>query len=65
VATEGEAQQPGGDMEGANPWEFFQVPQYSWNVREDNSVWHTEVDYVLIRFTVHAGHYFIFSSDLS
>jgi hypothetical protein len=25
----------------------------------------TEVDYVLIRFTVHAGHYIIFNSDLS
>jgi hypothetical protein len=34
-------------MEGANPWEFFQVPQYSWNVKEDNSVWLTEVDCVL------------------
>jgi hypothetical protein len=41
-------------MEQASPWEFFQVPQYSWNVKEDNSVWLTEVDYVLIRFTVHA-----------
>ena len=52
-------------MEGANPWEFFQVPQYSWNVKEDNSVLLTEVDYVLIRFTVHASHYFIFNSNLS
>jgi len=51
-------------MEGANPWEFFHVPQYSWNVKE-NFVWLTEVDYILIRFTVHAGHYFIFNSNLS
>jgi hypothetical protein len=48
-------------MEGPNPWEFFQVPQYSWNVKEDNSVWLTEVDYVLISFTVHASHYCTFN----
>jgi hypothetical protein len=52
-------------MEGANPWEFFHWPQYSWNVKEDDSVRLTEVDYVLIRFTVHASHYFIFNSNLS
>jgi hypothetical protein len=52
-------------MEGADPWEFFQVPQCSWNVKEEDSVWLTEVDYILIRFTLHASHYLIFNSNLS
>jgi hypothetical protein len=52
-------------VEGAGSWNLFQVRQYSWNVKEDDYVWLTEADYVLIRFILHDSHNFLFNSNLS